>query len=161
MEKTCSFTGHRKIENEHRAQLPALLDRAIEYAYREGCRTFCTGGAVGFDTEAARRVLLFRIAHPDIRLLLLLPCPEQSDRFSERQRDAYDFVLKNADEVVYAALTYTSTCMKLRNRMLAERGDILIAYLGHSHSGSSQTVAMAKRLGKAVYNLFPALSKKD
>ena len=70
-------------------------------------------------------------------------------------------VLKNADEVVYAAPTYTSTCMKQRNRMLAERGDILIAYLGHAHSGSSQTASMASRLGKAVYNLFPALSKKD
>ena len=161
MDKTCSFTGHRRIEREHLQSLPALLDRAIEYAYGEGCRTFCTGGAIGFDTEAARRVLLFRLSHSDVRLVLLLPCPEQSERFSERARDAYDFILKNADEVVYAEEAYTAACMKERNRMLAERCDLLIAYLGHERSGSAQTTMMAKRLGRPVYNLFPALSKKS
>ena len=62
----CSFTGHRKIELRHRENIYSMIERAVAYAYREGCRRFYTGGAVGFDTLAARAVINFRISHPDV-----------------------------------------------------------------------------------------------
>ena len=69
----CSFTGHRQIKKEHEADLPALIYRAVEYAYSKGCRTYLAGGALGFDTLAALKVLLLRKKYPHIRLELILP----------------------------------------------------------------------------------------
>jgi uncharacterized phage-like protein YoqJ len=137
-----------------------MLFRSIEYAYSEGCRTFVTGGAIGFDTLAAREVIRFRMSHPDVKLILALPCVEQEIKWSDRQKDAYYYTLNVADEIIYISEEYTRTCMAERNRYLAENADILIAYLGRSSGGSAQTVNMAKKLGKRIYNLYPALEKE-
>ena len=150
----CSFTGHRKIESDHKETLPSLLARAVRYCYDEGCREFLCGGAVGFDTLAAREVILFKISHPDVTLRLLLPCQDQDNSWSTRQRAAYAHVIENADFIEYAEDFYTPGCMQKRNRLLAERCDILVAYLGRSHSGAGQTVRIATGLGKRVYNLY-------
>ena len=136
-----------------------MLCRAIEYAYTKGCRRFMTGGAVGFDTEAARAVIKFRITHPDASLVLALPCENQSERWSARQKTNYEYVLAAADEVIYVSEEYTPQCMKKRNQMLAEAADILIAYVCRSNSGAAQTVRMATELGREIYNLYPALDK--
>ena len=150
----CSFTGHRSVAQAHIEPLKALLVRAIAYAYDEGCRTFYTGGAVGFDTMAARAVLRFRLLHADVRLVLLLPCPEQDANFDEREKAAYAFLLEQADEIRYVCESYTRNCMMRRNAALASLGDLLIAYAGRARSGSSQTLRMAKENGKRVYNLY-------
>lgn len=156
----CSFTGHRQIESELRAALVELLARAIEYAYGEGCREFICGGAIGFDTLAAREVIRFRMTHNDVRLILALPCIEQDLKWSDAQKSAYGFTLSAADEVIYTSDSYTKTCMAERNRYLAERCDMLIAYVGRSTSGAGQTVRMAERLNKRIYNLYPTLHKE-
>lgn len=160
MAKVCSFTGHRLIKKEHFSRLCALIDRAIDYAYSEGCRTFISGGAVGFDTLAARSVIRFRLSHPDARLVLLLPCINQDEKWSDAQRDAYEHILSSANEVEYVFDEYTDSCMKERNFRLADRADILIAYVGHNRSGSAQTARMADNMGKTVYNLYKALEEE-
>lgn len=152
--KGCSFTGHRTIPDGHRKSLSALLARAIEYAYNLGCREFFAGGAIGFDTLAAREVIRFRISHPDVKLILLLPCINQSELWSGADTDAYEYTLSEADEVRYISEEYTKSCMQKRNRALAEACDIMIAYVGRSRSGASQTVRMAEERGKKVYNLY-------
>ena len=157
--KTCSFTGHRQIKPEHRSELQGLLARAIGYAYDNGCRRFLAGGAVGFDTETARAVIKFRISHPDVSLVLLLPCINQGEKWSERQLSVYEYTVSQANEVEYISDEYTEGCMKLRNQALAERCDILISYVNRYNSGAAQTVRMAESLGKAVYNLYPSLDK--
>ena len=155
----CSFTGHRQIEPQYRDAVVALLSRAIDYSYREGCRTFITGGAVGFDTLAAREVIRFRMSHPDVRLILALPCVEQDAKWSDAQKSAYNFTLAAADEVVYTSECYTKECMAERNRYLAQRADVLIAYSGRTNSGAAQTVRMAEKMNKRVYNLYPTVVK--
>ena len=155
--KACSFTGHRKIKDEHLAGLRDLLSRAVAYAYKCGVRTFFSGGAIGFDILAAREVIRFRVSHPDVRLIMLLPCLAQDAYWSERQRDDYGFVLKNADETVYVSEEYTKDCMRHRNAELIERSDMLIAYVSHRRSGSGQTLNFAERAGMTVYNLYPTL----
>ena len=155
----CSFTGHRIIEFAHQKQLPLLLRRAIEYAYKRGAREFISGGALGFDTLAAREVVLFRMSHPDVRLILLIPCKNQDEKWSDEQKDAYSFLVGVADEAVYVSDEYTPDCMKKRNAEIASRADILIAYVSRSNSGAAQTFRMAKALGKEVYNIYPTLDK--
>ncbi len=156
--RACAFTGHRSITASHRAEIVPLTARAICYAYSEGCRDFYVGGAVGFDTVAAREVIRFRMSHPEVRLILILPCMNQDERWSSGQRSAYEHVLSSADEIAYIAESYYDGCMRERNLRLAELADIVIAYVGRRNSGSAQTVRMAERLGKRVYNIYPTLA---
>ena len=155
--KTCSFTGHRRIEPSHEKALSDLLSRAVNYAYENGCRRFIAGGAIGFDTLAAREVIKFRISHPDVTLVLALPCMNQDKSWSVRQKDAYAYTLSSADEVVYLSEEYTDTCMKERNSYLVFEADMLVAYVSRAASGAGQTLRMANAKGIKVYNLYAAL----
>jgi uncharacterized phage-like protein YoqJ len=155
----CSFTGHRIIKKEHESGLSGLLMRAIEYAYTAGCRRFLSGGAIGFDTWAARAVISYREAHPDVKLILVLPCKNQSERWSLEDIREHERLISLADEVTYVSDVYTDTCMRKRNMMLADEADMLIAYVSRLNSGTAQTVRMAK--GKEIYNLYYALEKRE
>lgn len=157
--KTCSFTGHRTIKPEHFPAITDLLSRAISYAYSEGCRRFICGGAKGFDTLAAKEVIRFRMTHPDVSLLLYLPCTNQDELWSRWDKNTYAYVTGVADEIKYFAEGYVDGCMRKRNRAMAEDCDILIAYVGRDKSGGAQTVRMATGMGKRVYNLFCSLEK--
>lgn len=161
MRLACSFTGHRAIEPHHKNALPGLIERAIEYAYREGCRDFYLGGALGFDTFAAQAVLLFRMSHRDTTLNLVLPCRDQTKKWGAASADMYDYLLSQADTVEYIADIYTEGCMRARNMRLVALCDMLISYVGHGRSGASQTERMAKEAGKRVYNLYPTLEREN
>lgn len=158
--KICAFTGHRQIKEAHKKEISSLLFRAIEYAYSIGCRKFLSGGAVGFDTLAAREVLRFRLSHPDVSLIMVLPCLEQDSNWSQRQKDSYGYILGEANEVRYISDQYYDGCMRERNRILADECDVMIAYVSRSNSGAAQTVRMAKGFGKNVYNLYPTLDSE-
>jgi uncharacterized phage-like protein YoqJ len=155
--QSCAFTGHRKIEERHKDNIESLLRRAISYAYSEGCRIFYTGGALGFDTLAAKEVIRFKLSHPDVSLRIILPCRNQSVSWSPSQIHLYEYTLMNADEIEYVTDEYEDGCMRLRNQRLADYCDLLIAYVSRSNSGSAQTARMAERAGKKVYNLYPSL----
>ncbi len=157
MAYSCSFTGHRKIKESHKSFISDMISHAIQCAYDEGCRDFYTGGAVGFDTLAAREVIRFRLTHPGVRLILCLPCQNQDDGWNEAEQSAYNHILSVADEVIYARDTYSEGCMRERNFLLANKCDILIAYCGKQNSGSSQTIRMAEAMGKDVFNLYHKL----
>lgn len=152
--KACSFTGHRIIAPEHVRSLENLLTRAIDYVYNEGCREFYTGGALGFDTMAAKILIKKRLSYPDIKLTLVLPCVNQSERWAYSAREMYDYIASNADEVIFTAEEYSASCMRKRNAKLVELCDVIIAYSGRSNSGSAQTIRMAEKSGKTVYNLY-------
>ena len=67
------FTGHRAIPPQELPALTERLDRVLEALYQHGFRDFICGGALGFDTLAAQRILLMRTHHADVRLRLAIP----------------------------------------------------------------------------------------
>ena len=156
----CGFTGHREIRKAHEGRIYDLVMRGVEYAYSEGCRTFLTGGAVGFDTVAAKAVVMFRMSHPDVRLELVLPCKNQADAWSDSDRSVYEYLACAADSVEYVSDDYYDGCMRERNRRLVERSDMLIAYASRTRSGSAQTLRFAKEQNKRTYNIYPKLDEK-
>jgi uncharacterized phage-like protein YoqJ len=125
---TCAFTGHRNIDYDHRAGLSGLLQRAIGYAYERGCRRFITGGALGFDTEAAREVIRFRMSHPDVSLIIFIPCLDQDAAWTVRQQDFYDYMLSAADEVKYISEKYNKNCSVNHYITLNEDGFLTIFF---------------------------------
>ena len=159
--KSCAFTGHRQINPKHEKTLPELIRRGIDYAYSKGCRRFLVGGAIGFDTAAAREVIRFKISHGDLSFVLVLPCVNQSERWSHSQKEMYNYTLSQADEIIYVSEEYTSECMKERNRYLAENSDILLSYVYRQNSGAAQTVRMARGKCREIYNLYSTLEREE
>ena len=72
-----AFTGHRTYDGRGDAALRVLLDAM----YARGFRTFLSGMAVGFDLAAAEAVVALRHAHPDVRLVAVVPFRRQAARF--------------------------------------------------------------------------------
>jgi len=76
--KTCCFTGHREIPAGFEAELKERTKRVILELLPSGIRFFGTGGARGYDAIAAESVLEIREIHPEVRLILVLPCRDQT-----------------------------------------------------------------------------------
>ena len=150
---SCCFTGHRQIPVAELAPLTFHLDAALAALYDNGCRSFYAGGARGFDTLAASRVLLLREQHPDVRLFLLLPCRNQTAGWSGEDAMRFDEILSLSDGYRYMQEEYSTTAIVARNRALVEEGEVCIAYVRRSASGSGQTLRVAQEKERAFINL--------
>ena len=87
---TCCFTGHRVIPSDEKETIRYSLKSAIEKAIQNGYRFFGTGGALGFDTMAAKTVLELKREYPHIRLILVLPCVDQTTGWKQDDIDEYE-----------------------------------------------------------------------
>ena len=89
-QRTCCFTGHRVIPEK---DLPGILKRteqAVRQLIERGVVFFGVGGAIGYDTEAAK--LLFRLRatdYPQIKVILVYPFEGFTSRWSDEQRAEY------------------------------------------------------------------------
>lgn len=153
-QKTCCFTGHRVIPPEKFMYVRARLDEEVAKAVEQGFDTFCTGGALGFDTQAALSVLAAKLLNPKIKLVLILPCKEQSKSWSELDRQNYEMIISRADEVTYVSESYTRYCMHMRNCALVDRSSRCIAYLEQNTGGTAFTTKYAKKKGVEVINII-------
>ena len=150
---TCCFTGHRSIPKGDLFAVCERTERAISKLYAEGYRHFVAGGALGFDTLAAKTVLALKRQREDITLTLILPCAEQSDAWEEKDRAEYERIKSLADEVICLAPAYFDGCMQKRNQAMVDASSACIAYLTRLRSGAGQTVRMAEKKGLRVFNV--------
>ena len=150
---TCCFTGHRKLPPDELPAIQRRLKDAVADAVQQGVTTFLAGGALGFDTLAAQTVLELRPLHPQIELVLVLPCREQARFWPPEDAARYEAIKAGADRVIYTAQTYHRGCMHLRNRYLAEHSDCCISYLTQATGGTRYTVAACQARGLPVLNL--------
>ncbi|MCL2884336.1 MAG: DUF1273 domain-containing protein [Oscillospiraceae bacterium] len=121
---SCCFTGHRYISPDEMKDPQAALIKVLIDLIGQGVRDFYAGGALGFDTMAALVVLKLRKKYRRIRLILLLPCKNQSKGWPQTDQNLYDHILTKADEVVYVSEHYYTGCMQARNRALVDLSDI-------------------------------------
>ena len=132
---TCCFTGHRKIpENEEKA-IQKRLELVLSHLIHQGVCHFCAGGALDFDTMAALAVLKLKTAFPHIRLILVLPCKEQTKGWAN--------------------------CMQKRNRHLVDHSTFCICYLSSSKGGTAYTVGYAKRKGLKIIHLANSCPRQE
>ena len=151
--RTCAFTGHREIPAAHIEQLKMHLDAAITAFFGMGCTRFYAGGARGFDTLAAERVLAFRSRHPEAELHLILPCRDQMRGWPKEDEDRARAVIAAANSIRYLQSNYTSTVMAERNRALIDAAEGCIAYVARPASGGGQTLRLAEKKGIPTVNL--------
>ena len=152
-EKTCCFTGHRKLPEEQLPQLKQALFKVIVRLASQGVTRFACGGALGFDTLAAQMVLVVKETFPQIQLLLVLPCKTQDKYWSKEDQKIYREILARADRVVFVSETYIQGCMQKRNRLLVEGSSVCVCYCTKKQGGTVYTVGYAQQKGLNLINL--------
>ena len=154
---TCCFTGHRVIAPHTKEALTAILDRRLVALADIGFTEFRTGGARGFDTLAAQRVLLLRQTHPACKLHLILPCKEQDRSWNASERAAFAEIMQEADSIRFLREQYTPDCMHARNRALVDGSDLCLAFLTANRGGTLYTCSYALKSGVRLINLADEL----
>lgn len=153
---TCFFTGHRTVPEDRLASVVEQLNVTIRRLAGRGYTDFICGGALGFDTIAACRVAAAHMKDPKIRLVLMLPCRDQTNLWTRTSDIALYGKLKGlASEVIYAADFYSDGVMLLRDRMMADAGSLCVAYYdGRQGGGTAYTLRYAEQRGVTVVNLY-------
>ena len=105
-----------------------------------GIDSFLCGMAVGFDLLAAETVLSLKKKNPHIKLIACIPCIGQEKYFSKTDQKRYVEAVAKADEQVILADAYYRGCMQARDKYMADRGDIMVAYCTKKEGGAAYTV---------------------
>lgn len=153
-EQTCCFTGHRLINHSEYINIKRKVKKVIISLIKKGVMFYGAGGALGFDTIAAECVLELKEKYPQIKLILLLPCKDQTRGWYDSDVKRYNEILSRADKVVYTAEKYYDGCMLKRNRHLVNNSGYCICYLKKNKGGTAYTVNYAKQKGLIIYNVL-------
>jgi uncharacterized phage-like protein YoqJ len=164
MEMTCAFAGQRPssfrfgYDEEHPdcVKLKLLMAAQIASLIDNGVTTFLTGMALGADIWGAQIVLALKTHRPDLRLIAVLPCENQADRWSPEQRERYFDILAQCNETVYISRHYTRDCMFKRNRWLIDHANFVLAvYNGEVKGSAANSVRYAYRQSRAIIVIDP------
>ena len=152
-EKTVCFTGHRTIPMLKKWKIEKKLKETLEALIDNGYCYFGAGSALGFDTIAAQTVLGLKKKHPEIKLILVLPCKNQTRGWEEKDVSVYESIIEQADKVVYTQENYDRGCMFERNRHLVDNSSVCVAYLTEEKGGTAYTVNYANQKGVKEINI--------
>lgn len=150
---TVCFTGHRMIPRAETVALEARLDLLLAALYARGFRDFISGAARGFDLLTAEAVIRLRSEHPDVHLLMALPCITQTQLWPEHECRRYEQILYNADDIIVLSEQYYDGCMLARNRYMVDHSAMCICYLTHNRGGTIYTVSYAMKNDCPVINI--------
>jgi uncharacterized phage-like protein YoqJ len=152
-QRTCCFTGHRVIPEK---DLPGILERteqAVRRLIEQGVVFFGVGGAIGYDTEAAK--LLFRLRatdYPQIKVILVYPFEGFTGRWSDEQRAGYARLLPQYDKAVCVAHSASREAYLTRDRHLVDGSAYCIAYCTRDSGGTAYTLRYAQQEGLKIVN---------
>ncbi len=152
-EKTCCFSGHRKLSYKKIETIIKKLDYEIESLIEKGVTDFISGGAIGFDQIAASLIIAKKEQGKNICLIFALPCKNQDSKWTEKQKELYQNLLKKADKITYVSEDYDPDCMKRRNEYIVEQSSYCICALTNKMSGTGQTVRFASKKGLEIINI--------
>ena len=151
--RSVGFTGHRDMTTEQTELAANKLRKTIDMLISVGATDFYTGGALGFDTLAARAVLARKNSGAKIKLHLLLPFPGQEKSWSQNNKNAYTAIMEQADSREYFHEKYVPGVYHLRDRAIVENSEVIVAFLSKESGGTAYTVSLAQKLGRKIINL--------
>jgi len=119
----CAFAGHHPLrysfgydeEHDKCERLKSVLAAQIAALADVGVTAFYTGMAQGADLWAAAIVSGLQKERRDIRLIAVLPCKTQANKWSADQRERYFNILAECDDVITLNSHYTPTCTRERS----------------------------------------------
>lgn len=161
-EKSCCFTGYRpekfgfeflETDKNFRVFTKRLL-AAISKAIQDGCTTFYTGMACGFDIIAAEHVALMKEINKNLRLIAVIPFKEQAKNFSPEWKYRYEELLKHCDETIVLNDAYEKWVFAQRNRYMVDRSRFCITYFDGKPGGTKNTLEYASSHGVQILNVY-------
>ena len=152
-EKTCCFSGHRDITVAEYPDIAYQLELKIFDLISQGFTSFYDGGAIGFDTLAAKTVIKAKKIFPHVKMNLILPCKDQDKKWTEFDRSEYKEIFNKADHIEFVSELYTRDCMFLRNRRLVDSSTVCLCYLNKNKGGTAYTVEYAINQGVRIINI--------
>ena len=108
----CCFTGHCDITPYTPDTVFEQTKSIVTLLVSKDFKYFGTGGALGFDTIAAQAVLSVKETHPEVKLILVLPCENQTKYWKQQDIDVYNDIKLKADKVKVLASHYYNGCMQ-------------------------------------------------
>lgn len=161
-EHTACFTGHRTVPARNAARLTERLEKQISFLSKKGITDYLAGGAKGFDALAAATVLKLRdTSLPNIRLILVLPCPEQYKAWGEIDIALHHEIRRQANGIITLSDEYYDGCMLVRNRYMVDNSLVCVAYYNEAHrvGGTHHTASYCQRQGVLLVNLYETLTE--
>lgn len=151
-ETSCCFTGHRILGRDF--DFDRLYRTVIKLIEKRGVDTFIAGGAMGFDTYAAKAVLKAKENGYNVQLHLYLPCNNQTEKWPMAHKIKYNEILEKADYVDLVDKPYFNGCMQKRNYKMVDASAFCLCYYNGKPSGTGQTVKYAISKGLEIGNIF-------
>ena len=102
---TCCFTGHRNLPIHQEEEIWQRVCPRLYPLLERGVRYFGVGGAIGFDTLVAEKLLNLRKTYPQIRVILVQPFQGYQSRWTPAQQARAAAVENRADKVVICCQT--------------------------------------------------------
>ena len=152
-DKTAFFSGHRKLSQKKIEKIVKRLNEEVDRLIQKGVTDYISGFAVGYDQICASLIVTKKQQGENIRLIAALPCRNQDEKWTDRQKQLYRSLLAEADEIHYISEEYTPDCMKLRNYFMADRSAYCICALTNPVSGTGQAVRYAEKQGVEIINI--------
>lgn len=159
--KKCCFSGYRpskfpfKLNNDDIdfQIFQKRLFTTIEDLIDDGCRTFYSGMAMGFDIIAAEAVLYFREKVDGIKLICAVPFENQEINFPNDWKNRYNFLINACDEVVVISKEYHNGCYQNRNKFMVDNSDYVITWYDGQLGGTKNTLLYAQKKCRYIINL--------
>lgn len=165
-EKTIAFLGCRIEEIQYfhtdknlKNVLYTELGRVIADLYKQGYTHYCSEMTVGIGMLTANAVLDFKVEHPEICFVAVIPCGGQQEDYSIFDRNDYNTICKEADEVVI--LDESCICKKQtpkHNDYLLEHCSAVVCYHNGNNPETMHAYNRAVQMGLPIINLHERLS---
>ena len=130
-EKTCCFTGRRKLTQEQLVKAAHDLSCTIDDLIKNGYTHFISGVADGIDLLAARIVLEFQKSNKNLSLQAAVP-----------------------SKITVTSEQYNPGCFSKRNKLMVDNSDLVVSvWDGVRSGGTYNTIMYAKSQGKQVITI--------
>lgn len=150
---TCCFTGHRILPDGQEEKIWQRVYACLEPLLEEGVRYFGVGGALGFDTLVAEKLLALRESQSQIRIILVQPFPGYQSRWTPAQQARATAVEERVDKVVVCCQRPSREAFLARDWHLVDDSSCCIAWCTRATGGTAYTLRYAQRQGLRVWNV--------
>ena len=152
-QQTYCFTGHRILPRGMEDELWTKTYAHLQPLLTQGVRYFGVGGALGFDTLIAERLLEPRDIISPIKVILVLPFRSYQSRWTPEQQIRAAKIEASADKIVYCSDAPSRNAFLYRDRHLVNGSAYCIGYCTRTIGGSAYTLRYAREQGLTDWNI--------